>query len=51
MLERAINLATDIKFFVKVNSEEIKELTYLELGFLLTTKSNEIKEVHILLKE
>lgn len=51
MLEKAINLATNIKFFVKIDSEEIKELSYLELGFLLTTNSNEIKEVHILFKD
>lgn len=50
MLEEAINLANNIKFFVQINSEEIEELTYLELGFYLTTNSNEIEKVHVILK-
>jgi len=51
MLEQAINLASNIKFFVQINSEEIKELSYLELGFYLTTNSNEIEKIHIIEKE
>jgi len=50
MLEKAIKLATDIKFFVKIDSQEIKELSYLELGFFLTTNSNDIEQVNIVLK-
>ena len=51
MLKEAIKLATDIKFFVQINSEEIKELTYLELGFYLTTNSNEIEKIIVIEKE
>lgn len=49
ILSKAFQMSNEWKFFVQINSQEIKELTYLELGIFLTTNSSNIEKVHIIL--
>lgn len=50
-IKEAMKIATDIKFFVRIGFEEVKEMTYLELGTYLTTNSTEIEVIQIIEKD
>jgi len=47
MLGKAFNLSTEWKFFVKIDDNEIKEMTYLELGLFLTSNVDKIEAIYI----
>ena len=49
MMKQALGIATSTKFFVKIGLEEIKEMTYLELGLFLTTNADKIEIVSIIM--
>ena len=50
MLKNAYELSQSSKFFVEIGEEEIRELTYLELGNYLIANNTDIQSVHIKLK-
>ena len=50
ILNKAFLLSNEWKFFVKINSKEIKEMTYLELGMFITSNVNQIELIHLKLK-
>lgn len=57
ILSKAFGIASNTKFTVKIfnendiRSNDIKKLTYLQLGTELITNAEGIKEIHIIYKE
>ena len=47
LLGKAFQLSNEWKFFVKINNEEIKEMTYLEMGLFITSNVEKIELIHI----
>lgn len=50
VLKKAFTLSNEWKFFVKINSDEIKEMTYLEFGTFIVSNKEQVKSIHIKLK-
>jgi len=50
ILCEALKLAQDIKFFVEIQNNEIREMSYFELGIYLTNHADLIESVKINLK-
>ena len=51
MLTKAMGIASSVKYFVRIGSEELKEMSYLELGIFITTKADEIETIDINLRD
>ena len=51
MLEKAVKVSAGIKFFVQINDEEIREVSYIELGTYLVSNANDIEKVHIKMRD
>ena len=51
MIQNAVNIGSESKFMVQVDSEEIQELSYIQLGTYLVSNQGSIERVHIILKE
>ena len=51
MIQNAVNIGSETKFMVQVDSEEIQELSYIQLGTYLVSNQVSIERVHIILKE
>ena len=51
LLEGAMNIATNVNFFVRINNEIVEEMTYLKLGTFLITNAKKIKTVKIILED
>lgn len=51
MLTKAMGIAQSVSYWVKIEGEELKEMTYLELGIFITTNADNIDEIKITLKE
>lgn len=51
MLGKAFTLSNEYKFFVQIDSGEIKEMTYLELGLFLTTSVEQIERIHVITRD
>ncbi len=50
IIGKAFNLSNEWKFFVQVDEGVIEEMTYLQLGIYLTSNSERIEVVKIILK-
>ena len=50
ILGDAFNLATGLKYSVIIDNE-LKEMTYMELGLFLTTNSKNIDKIEITLRD
>ena len=51
ILGEALKLAQGIKFFVQIQDNEIKEMSYFELGIYLTNNGDLIESIKIKLKK
>ena len=51
LLGQAFGIATSTYYFVQVDSEELKKLTYLELGIFLNANTDRIETIYIKMKE
>lgn len=51
IIKQGLGIATSLKFMVQIHSEELKEMTYLELGMFLTSNSDNIELVFIKLNK
>jgi len=51
MLELAMGIARSVSYRVKIGSEELKEMTYLELGIFITTNADKIETIDISLRD
>ena len=49
ILNNAFNIATNLKYKVIIN-KILKEMTYMELGLFITTNSEKIEKIEIILK-
>ena len=47
MIVKAVSIGAEVKFSVQVNSEETREVSYIELGTFLVTNVDKIERVHI----
>ena len=50
ILTNAFKLSTNLKYKVIIDNE-LKEMTYMELGLFLTTNSNKIDKIEITTKK
>lgn len=50
ILSQAFNLANNLKFTVIIDND-LKEMTYMELGLFITSNPNKIEKIEITLKE
>ena len=50
ILNNAFNIATDLKYTVIINGI-LKEMTYMELGLVITTNFKNIDKIEITMKE
>ena len=50
ILGNAFNLANNLKYVVIIDNE-LKEMTYMELGLFITSNPNKIEKIEITLKE
>jgi len=51
LLGKAFNIGISSKFFVEIGSEEIREMTYVELGTFLITNINNIETIKIKMRD
>ena len=50
ILEKAVNMGTEIKYIVYINNEEPQKLNYIQLGTFLVSKGENIKNIKITTK-
>jgi len=50
LLGNALKISTNLKYKVIIDNE-LKEMTYMELGLFLTTNSEKIDKIEIIMKE
>lgn len=51
MLTKAMGIASSVKYFVKIGPDELKEMSYLELGIFITTNADNIETIEINLRD
>lgn len=51
MLTKAMGMASSVKYFVRIGSEELKEMSYLELGIFITTNVDNIETIEVNLRD
>ena len=51
MLEKAVQMGSVAKFQVQVNAEEIREVSYIELGTFLVTNVPNIERIYIKMRD
>ena len=51
VIQNAINIGSESKFYVQIGNDEIDELNYIQLGSYLVSNVENIKFVKIVIKD